>query len=69
MEALSKGAHVISFCRPMKQHIKNWYIVDTTKEMKNKTLQILQDPGTVYEPVIPYSMSETVDKMLELFTE
>jgi glycosyltransferase involved in cell wall biosynthesis len=69
MEALSKGAHVISFCRPMKQHIKNWHIVDTTKEMKNKTLQILQNPDTIYEPVIPYSMSETVDKMLELFTE
>jgi glycosyltransferase involved in cell wall biosynthesis len=69
MEALSKGAHVISFCQPMKQDIKNWHIVDTTTEMKNKTLQILQNPDTVYQPVIPYSMSETVDKMMELFSE
>jgi 5'(3')-deoxyribonucleotidase len=53
----------------MKQDIKNWDIVDTTEEMKNKALQILQNPDTVYEPVIPYSMSETVDKMMELFTE
>jgi glycosyltransferase involved in cell wall biosynthesis len=69
MEALSKGAHIISFCQPMKQDIKNWHIVETTEEMKNKTLQILQNPDTEYEPVIPYSMSETVDKMMELFTE
>jgi glycosyltransferase involved in cell wall biosynthesis len=69
MEALSKGAHVISFCQPMKQKIKNWHIVDTTEEMKNKTLQILQDPHTVYKPVIPYSMRDTVDRIMELFTK
>lgn len=69
MEALSKGAHVISFCQPMKQDIKNWHIVDTTEEMKNIALQILQNPYTVYEPVIPYFMSETVNRMMALFTE
>jgi glycosyltransferase involved in cell wall biosynthesis len=69
MEALSKGAHVISFCQPMKQDIKSWHIADTMEGMKNKALQILQNPDTVYEPEIPYFMNKTINKMMTLFTE
>ena len=69
MEAVSKGAHVISFCQPMKQDIKSWHIAATREEMRNTTVEILQNPDTVYEPVIPYSISETVIRMMALFTK
>ena len=33
LEALYAGAHVISFCEPMKQKIDHWHIVKDEKEM------------------------------------
>lgn len=69
MEALSKGAHVISFCQPMKQSIQQWHIVKSADEMSEKALDILQNPATLYRPVVPYSMNETVRRMMKLFEE
>ena len=66
-EALSAGAHVISFCRAMKQEIEHWHIVNNKDEMKQKTLELLQNPGTTYKSVTPFSMDDTVKKMMDLF--
>jgi hypothetical protein len=66
MEALSRGAHVVSFCKPMKEEIQHWHIVTSAEEMKQKALSILRNE-TNYEPVAPYSMNDTISKLMELF--
>jgi len=69
MEALSCGAHVISFCRAMKESIEQWHIVYTPEEMKMKAIAILTNPEVSYRPVVPYSMKHTIQKMMALFIE
>jgi glycosyltransferase involved in cell wall biosynthesis len=67
LEALSAGAQVISFCRAMNQEIEHWHIVRTKKEMKQKTLDFLQDPATGHFPVFPFLMSGSVKAVMRLF--
>ena len=66
-EALAAGAHVVSFCKPMKQDIKHWFIVNNKDEMKNLVLKILQNPGIAFEKTIPFDINDTAKKMMKLF--
>lgn len=66
-EALAAGAHVISFCKPMKQDIPHWHIVNSKDEMKALTLNILQGADTGFESIIPFCIQDTAKKMMELF--
>src|SRR5690606_25799742 len=66
-EALASGAHVISFVRAMDHDIRQWHIVSTIGEMNQKALDLLSSPKLVHQPVIPYTMEDTVKKMMELF--
>lgn len=66
-EALAAGAHVISFCRPMKQDIPNWHIVSNKEEMQNQALAILQSPDINSEKIIPFNMNDTAKKIMNLF--
>lgn len=67
IEALEAGCHVISFNRAMKQEVDQWHIVKNKEEMREKVLALLQNPGTIYKPVIPFSMNNTVKQMMKLF--
>lgn len=67
LEALAAGARVISFVRPMNETIENWAIVSSTEEMTGKTITLLEE-GTIAENVIPYSMEQSTEKMLQLFS-
>jgi glycosyltransferase involved in cell wall biosynthesis len=69
MEALSRGAHVISFCHAMKEPIEQWHIVHTSEEMKTKAIDILSNPAVAYHFTVPYPMNDTAQKMIVLFTE
>lgn len=67
LEALQSGCHVISFCQPMKQPIKQWHIVNNMSEMKEKALELLNDPNAAYQPQIPFSIRDTAIQMMCLF--
>jgi len=66
-EALSCGAHVISFCKAMRMDIEQWHIVKTKTEMQKMALAILQDSNTTFKTVTPYQMEESVKKMMKMF--
>ncbi|CAN5828908.1 hypothetical protein BH11BAC4_BH11BAC4_07120 [soil metagenome] len=66
-EALYCGAHVVSFCKPMKNDIEQWYIVADNDAMYKKALSILQDHNTSHQQINPYPMKVTAKKMMELF--
>ncbi len=63
LEALYAGATVISFVKPMKKEIKNWQIVNTKEEMKEKVLEILQNAGTDHFSMLPFAMSDCVKEV------
>jgi len=67
IEALYAGAHVISFVKPLDRDIENWYIVNDVNEMAHKALEILQNPQTRYHSILPITMEQTVDKMMQLY--
>jgi len=67
IEALYAGCQVISFCRPMAPDIQHWHIVPGKKEMAQKAIEILQDPGSVHKSLTPFLMDNTVKKMMALF--
>lgn len=67
LEALSAGAHVISFCDAVGTPVKNWHVVDNEEEMTRKTLALLRDPGTAYEPVRLHTMDDSAKEMMALF--
>lgn len=67
LEALYAGAHVVSFCDPMKIKNERWTIVRTREEMTNKTLTILNADQRKNDPVLLYSMSDTAKSVMNLF--
>jgi glycosyltransferase involved in cell wall biosynthesis len=69
LEALYAGCHVISFCKPMNNDFENWHIVKTEEEMISKALEILSHPTFEYESVLPFSINETAEAVLELYNE
>jgi len=66
LEALYAGARVVSFCRPMKATIANWYIVATYDEMTDMTLELLGFPDNDV-PVMPFAMIDNARAILRLF--
>lgn len=67
LEALYSGAQVISFCNPVKQKIEHWHIVKTEEEMISKSIELLQSNSPDFTPVAPFTMDETVKKIMALF--
>jgi Glycosyltransferase len=53
-EALYAGAHVVCFCKPMKEPINQLYVVENKKQMIDKVRELLQQ-STAQESVFPYS--------------
>ncbi len=66
LEALYAGAQVISFVKPMHHDIKNWHVVKTKEEMKQKTLEMLEKKKTLFEPVLVYTMDDSAAAMMNL---
>lgn len=66
-EALAAGARVISFCKPMNTDIPNWYIVSGKEQIKELSLQLLQNNDAAFAGCIPYSMHDTVKKIARLY--
>jgi len=58
-EALSAGAHVVSFCRAMKHEIENWHIVTGKEEMTKKVIDILQSTNEYDPPKFIFSINDT----------
>jgi glycosyltransferase involved in cell wall biosynthesis len=67
IEALATGCHVISFCKPMKQNIEHWYIVNSKEEMKQKALEVLQENHTFHNPSFPFLITDTAKTVADLF--
>jgi glycosyltransferase involved in cell wall biosynthesis len=66
-EALSCGAHVISFCRAMNSDIRQWHIVRSENEMAEKAITLLQDASATYRPTTFQPMATTAKQMMELY--
>jgi len=65
-EALSAGAHVVSFCRAMKYEIENWHIVTGKEEMKNKAISILQNTDEYHPSKFTFSINDTAKAFARL---
>jgi len=66
IEALYAGASVVSFVKPMKASIPNWYIVGSKDAMISITSDLLESTLPVY-PINAYPVEENVRKMMKLF--
>ena len=67
LEALASGAQVISFCKPMNFNIHRWHIVDSKEKMVQQALHILKMTEASFEPIIPFTMGNTVSKIMSLY--
>ncbi|MBL7703089.1 MAG: glycosyltransferase family 4 protein [Ferruginibacter sp.] len=67
LEALAAGAQVVSFCKPMKQDIENWKIVNNKEEMKKQASELLLNADSTVAKSIPLTIDDTANKMLMLF--
>jgi glycosyltransferase involved in cell wall biosynthesis len=67
LEALYSAAHVISFCKPMRQDISQWHIVQSKEEMIDNAASILSEPGVSYKNIIFCTMDDVAKKMMTLF--
>lgn len=66
IEALYAGAAVISFCKPMKEEIRNWLIAIDTNNMITLTERSLQMELS-YEPVLYNDSRRSAQMMGDLF--
>jgi glycosyltransferase involved in cell wall biosynthesis len=66
-EALSCGAHVISFCRAMNKDIDQWHIVASSEDMVDKAIGLLSDPNTRYNAVEFQPMSSTAHQIMSCY--
>jgi glycosyltransferase involved in cell wall biosynthesis len=69
LEALSAGAKVISFVRPMDADIENWHIAADREEMVQLLITILQNPVTFYHPIRPYLIQHNARAVMQLFEQ
>lgn len=69
LEALYAGAHVISFCNPVKKSIPHWHVVNTNEEMLQKLLELLNGPALEHQRVMPYTMRDTAKAVMQLFLQ
>ena len=67
LEALYSAAHVISFCKPMRQDISQWHIVQSKEEMIDSAASILREPVFINKSVIFCTMDDVAKKMMNLF--
>jgi len=67
IEALYAGAHIISFCKPIKEEIMNWHVVSDTSSMIDITRRLLQDKQD-YKPVLFNSIQNSVRKMWDVLS-
>ncbi|WP_153796382.1 glycosyltransferase family 4 protein [Foetidibacter luteolus] len=67
LEALFAGAHVVSFCKPMRHDIPHWHIVTSKEEMLQKVFDLLATPGIPFTPVLAYSIDDSAKQMMRLF--
>jgi len=67
LEALMNGAKLVSFVKPMKIPISNWYVVPTQAEMIEIVVAMLSDENLVYETTIPFPMEDLVVKLMNLY--
>lgn len=68
IEALQAGATVVSFVKPMNKNIPHWYHPYSKEEMIQKTIEILQNPPAVYEPVTVFTIDGTAQQLLGSFS-
>ena len=66
LEALYAGAHVISFCYPFEHAVPHWHVVHSKEEMTARTIQILLDPDTDYQPILLHSMDDSARAFMNL---
>jgi glycosyltransferase involved in cell wall biosynthesis len=64
-EALSNGAHVISFCRAMKKDVSQWHIVQSKNDMIEKAMTILGDKSAAFNKIDFQSMDTTAKQIME----
>ncbi|MGC4036815.1 MAG: glycosyltransferase [Chitinophagaceae bacterium] len=69
LEAIYAGAHVISFCYPLKQPVPQWHVVSSEKEMYLKALEILTRETTEYTSVLLYSMDNSAEALMRTFID
>jgi len=69
LEALSNGAKVISFVKPMNDDIMSWKIVTSMEEMIFETGKLLNDPDCQVSPFVYPSMEEVAKRMVDLFQQ
>ncbi|PWT71815.1 MAG: hypothetical protein C5B59_17115 [Bacteroidetes bacterium] len=67
LEALHAGAQVVSFCKPMDEWVRHWWLANTADEMQEMLLDILRNPSTEYTPVLPYLMEKSAAAVMNLF--
>lgn len=67
LEALRAGAQVISFCKPMKDDIDNWYVAEGKEAILEKIELLLADGIQNNKGVQVYTMNEIVCRVMELY--
>jgi glycosyltransferase involved in cell wall biosynthesis len=67
MEALQCGAHVVSFCRAMKQDTEQWHIVNSAEAMKSTARKILTEAHPPFNSITIHTMENCVRQMMGLF--
>jgi glycosyltransferase involved in cell wall biosynthesis len=67
LEALYAGAQVVSFVKPMDATIQNWHIAQDKEAMLQMLTEILQNPNTEHQPILPYSIHDNASAAMKLF--
>jgi glycosyltransferase involved in cell wall biosynthesis len=67
LEALAAGAQVISFVQPLVNPPERWHYVQDPAEMKQKTLELLNQENPVPGNNIPFRISDTVHAIMNSF--
>jgi glycosyltransferase involved in cell wall biosynthesis len=66
-EALNAGAHVVSFCKPVKTAFKHWHVAPTDAEMQETIAALLNDNGLEHDAERIDPIEETCRSILSLY--
>jgi glycosyltransferase involved in cell wall biosynthesis len=69
LEALYAGNQVVSFVKPMDDHIANWHVAGSKNHMVTLLTGKLSAKTTTYNAVLPYPIQANARAMLQIFNQ
>ena len=67
-EALYAGAHVVSYCRPVKEKVEHWHTINSKEQLLEQMHMLLSEPALAHNRVLYYSSRQIAADLMSVLS-